>query len=242
MLILSIDTTGPLCSCALYDENEVRLVVNKTDYSHLEEIAPMISALMEEAGKAPSELDAIAVSRGPGSFTGVRIGMATAKAVAQIWKKPIVCVPTLDAFAYGADAKDGEIVCPLFDARRDQVYAAAFLKSGREVRTLIGEAAMPLEAFTEKLSAALAAEGLDYARLVFRGDGAEKFEARLLECFPKAKLADEGARYQTAEQTARLGALMLRRGEVTDCYGAEPEYLREAEAEKKLREKRSNGR
>ena len=103
MLILAIDTTGPLASCALSDGLQIEQIINDTEYSHLEEIVPMVKRLLAEQKVQPEELDAIAVSRGPGSFTGIRIGMATAKGLAQIWDKPIVCVPTLDSFAYGRE-------------------------------------------------------------------------------------------------------------------------------------------
>ena len=90
--ILTIETTGHFASVALNN----RQIMNDTDYSHLQEITPMIVQIMAEEDLKGEELDAVAVSRGPGSFTGIRIGMATAKGFAQIWNKPVICVPTLD--------------------------------------------------------------------------------------------------------------------------------------------------
>ena len=146
MLILAVDTTGPLCSCALFDGERVSLSINKTDYSHLEEIAPMVQKLLADEGRQPSELSAVAVSRGPGSFTGVRIGLATVKALAQIWDKPVIEVPTLESFAFAKCLRPGDVACPMFDARRDQTYAAAYAiedagRGGLRYRELIHERA-----------------------------------------------------------------------------------------------------
>ena len=96
-VILAIETTGPLASVALSGlpgDTGVLEKVNQTRYSHLEEIAPMVKEILAGAHLEPEELDAIAVSRGPGSLTGIRIGMATAKAFAQVWDKPVISVPT----------------------------------------------------------------------------------------------------------------------------------------------------
>ena len=101
-VILAIETTGPLASVALSGFPEL---VNQTHYSHLEEIAPMVKEILAASGVDPAELDAIAVSRGPGSFTGIRIGMATAKGFAQVWDKPVICVPTLASFAFSGFEK-----------------------------------------------------------------------------------------------------------------------------------------
>ena len=160
MLILAIETTGPYASVALTDGTDYRMLTNDSDYSHLQETVPMVKKLMEQENAKPEELSAVSVSRGPGSFTGVRIGMATAKGLAQVWDKPIVEVPTLESFAY-ADMPytNSVLICPVFDARRSQVYAAAFRRTAGsedsccvpmdvkipEVRTIVPEGAYALD-------------------------------------------------------------------------------------------------
>lgn len=226
MLILAIDTTGPLASCALSDGLHIEQIINDTEYSHLEEIAPMVKRLLEKQKVEPAELDAIAVSRGPGSFTGIRIGMATAKGLAQIWNKPVICVPTLDSFAYGREQGD-VVIAPLFDARRSQVYAGAYRPAAQGFRPLVKGAPYALEDYLKLLE-----QAAGRTPVVFYGDGADKF-ADALAAFPLPhSVAPEAERYQTAENAAVLAQLLFERGELYDCYTAEPDYMRAAEPDR----------
>ena len=135
MRLLAIDTTGAFSSTAIYDDGIIAQIINEDDYSHLQKLVPGIKLLMDEEEVKPEDIDAVAVSRGPGSFTGIRIGMATAKGLAQIWNKPIVEVPTLATFAfcdYSWTDEENALYCPVFDAKRMQVYAAAYEKNNKE--------------------------------------------------------------------------------------------------------------
>lgn len=231
MIILAIETTGPIASVAvLYDDGQIEELTNHTDYSHLEEIVPMIKSILNQQGLNKEDITAIAVSRGPGSFTGIRIGMATAKALAQIWDKPIIEVPTLKSFAYGIEDENGSIICPIFDARRSQVYAAAYIKEGDTVQTLIEEDAYELEIFL----ALLEARNSKNKNVVFYGDGINAYEERIQRYKGHFEFATESIRFQRADKIARLGAERLRQGLVTDAFNAKPEYLRKSEAERKL--------
>ena len=231
MLILAIETTGPLASCALSDGIHTEQIINHTEYSHLEEIVPMVKTLLKEQSVKPEELDAIAVSRGPGSFTGIRIGVATAKGLAQVWNKPIITVPTLESFAYGKEQGD-VVIAPLFDARRSQVYAGAYTTAVNKAKTLVPGAAYGIDEFLEKL-----AKAAKKKTVVFYGDGCEPYR-EALENYPGAhRFAEEECRFQLAENVVQLAQLMFEKGELTDCFGAEPEYMRLAEAERKLKEK-----
>ncbi len=226
MLILAIDTTGPLASCALSDGLQTEQIINDTEYSHLEEIVPMVKRLLAEQKVEPEELDAIAVSRGPGSFTGIRIGMATAKGLAQIWNKPIVCVPTLDSFAYGREQGD-VIIAPVFDARRSQVYAGAFRPSSQGFKVLVPGAPYALDEYLSLLQKAAGKKPV-----AFYGDGADKFEEELAAFPLPHSIAPEAERYQTAENCAVLAQLLFEKGELSDCYSAEPDYMRAAEPDR----------
>ncbi len=233
MLILAIETTGPLASVALSDGCKTVQLINHTDYSHLEEIVPMTKSLLDQEGVGPDMLDAVAVSRGPGSFTGVRIGVVTVKGLAQIWNKPVIEVPTLASFAFGdTGAFAGRLLLsPIFDARRNQVYAGAY-EPGSD-KAVIDDGAYDLEDWLAKLEAKAA----DYDQIVFFGDGSAAFRQRL-DAWPVPHSCAEGeAAYQQAASCARLAARLFERGELKDCYTAEPEYLRAAEAERKLAEK-----
>ena len=226
-VILAIETTGPLASVALSGFPEL---VNQTHYSHLEEIAPLVKEILAASGVDPADLDAIAVSRGPGSFTGIRIGMATAKAFAQVRNKPMICVPTLATFAF-SDAAQGEglLVCPLFDARRSQIYAGVYAPGNRDA--LLPDAAYDVPDYLAKLSA-LCTEG---RTCLFFGDGCDAYREVLEESGLPHAFAPEEHRFQKAYAVLRLAEQLHAEGQLTDCYHAQPEYLRLAEAERKLK-------
>jgi len=235
MKILSIDTTGAYSSVAIYDDGKITQVINRDDYSHLKKLAPCIKNLMEQESLCAKDLDAIAVSRGPGSFTGIRIGMATAKGLAQLWDKVIIEVPTLASFAFRdyewLNDKD-VILCPVFDAKRQQVYAGAYRI--KEDTPVVEDGAYDLNEFLEKLK--VAAEK-DNRAVVFFGDGIASYK-EILDAFPVShSFAEEDDAYQTAEGVSNLGAKLLKEEKYTSCFEAKPEYLRAAEAERKLAEK-----
>ena len=240
-VILAIETTGPLASVAvsgLASREGFLERVNQTHYSHLEEIAPMVKDILAGAQLEPDDLDAIAVSRGPGSFTGIRIGMATAKAFAQVWNKPIVSVPTLASFAF-SDPADGAfegfpggakpLVCPLFDARRSQVYAGVYLPGSKDV--LLEDGAYDVPDYLEKLRA-LCVEG---RVCVFYGDGSDAYRETLETSGLPHVFAPQEHKFQRAYAVLHLAEQLYAEGQLTDCYHAQPEYLRLAEAERKLK-------
>lgn len=232
--ILAIETTGPLASCALSAEEGAICRVNYTNYSHLEEIAPMVRGILADGEIEPEALDAIAVSRGPGSFTGIRIGMASAKGLAIVWNKPIIEVPTLTAFAYGDYPwikVERPLICPLFDARRNQIYAGAYSPFCRQA--IVEDGAYAPEDFLSALKAAMK----NFDKAVFFGDAAEIFvQACGALDFPHI-VAPADIRHQIASSVLQLGLELFEEGILKDAFSAEPEYLRLAEAERKLREK-----
>lgn len=257
MTILAIETTGPLASVAINKDGKAIYTINDKGFSHLQECVPMVKALMEEEAVCPEDLDAIAVSRGPGSFTGIRIGMATAKGLAQVWDKPIVEVPTLESFAY-ADMPytNSVLICPVFDARRSQVYAAAFRRAAGqadsccvpmkgkepEVRTIVPEGAYALEEYLELLAEA----AWDGDTLFFLGDGSRKFEEQIRTCLDgpccgegpscSVEFAADEHYLQRADSVAVLGAKLFAEGKIKDCFTAQPNYLRAAEPDRKKKQ------
>ena len=242
MKLLAIDTTGAYSSIAIYDDGIIAQIVNHEDYSHLQKLVPTIKELMDEEKVKPEELDAIAVSRGPGSFTGIRIGMATAKGLAQIWEKKIVEVPTLATFAF-RDYDFGEIgeefgldeiaYCPVFDAKRDQIYGGAYRKDSAE--PIIPDSAYDLSDYLQVLAEAL--KKTDLKAVCFFGDGVKVYKEKLDAFEFEHFFAEDDDAYQTALGCANLGAKLFEEGKTSDCYTAKPEYLRAAEAERKLAEK-----
>ncbi len=172
MKILVIDTSGPVCGTAVMDETKVYSeFAAQNRNTHSTSLMPMIEAALNAAGTDVKGLDAVAAVTGPGSFTGVRIGVATAKGLAHGAGLPCIPVDALEALAVSAGEFDG-IVCPIQDARAGQVYGAAF----RQGERLSGDAPMKLEEYLD------AADKLG-ERFLFIGDGVpvhrEAISARL---------------------------------------------------------------
>lgn len=218
MRILAIETTGPFCSVVLAEGSEIVQERASTDeLNHLRSLMPMI----RDMGAGLCAPDLIAVSSGPGSFTGIRIGVSSARALAQAAGVKLMAAPTLDAFGiYGCDADAGEIVCPFFDARREQVYAGAY-EAGRIV---VAAGAYMLDEFLELLP-----QG---KRPVFIGDGHKSYGAKVRELIPNAKVLEE---YQHARNIALWAAEHFEEELLLDYNDLKPNYMRMAEAERKLR-------
>ncbi len=230
MTLLVLDTSGPVCGTAVMDEERVYsefTAQNKN--THSASLMPMAEAALQAAGKTVRDLDAVAVVVGPGSFTGVRIGVATAKGLAQAANLPCIPVDALEALGASAGSFDG-IVCPIQDARAGQVYGAAF----RDGRRLTADEALKLEAFAEKI------QGLG-ERFLFTGDAAPVHRTRLENLLgERALFAAEPFCYL---RPAAAGRIALERGEKTDALHLKEFYLRppNAQKNKKLLEAMANG-
>ncbi|MGB9825310.1 MAG: tRNA (adenosine(37)-N6)-threonylcarbamoyltransferase complex dimerization subunit type 1 TsaB, partial [Desulfofundulus sp.] len=142
MLVLGIEAATPVAAVAVVDGERLlaeRMVNNRR--THSVNLLPMIKAVLEDAGVGREDLGGIAVSSGPGSFTGLRIGMATAKTLAQVWGLPVVGVGTLDALAHPLTGQGG-LICPILNARKDEVYAAVYRTVDGELERLEGPVAV----------------------------------------------------------------------------------------------------
>lgn len=244
MRLLGIETTGPFCSVALKTESEIYELSGDKKLNHLSGLTPTIKKITEEAGLTLKELDAICVSEGPGSFTGIRIGVSTGRGIAQVLGLPLISVPTI--FAFGRDifkkAKKNSgkeknenliIACPVFNARRNQVYAGAY----RGNQEIVKAGPYMLEEFIEKLRGELTASQ-DEA-LYFAGDGVEAYGEQIKESMPKAHFLDicqsalgvcDMAFYMLSNRNAFEDNLDL------NYKNLKPNYMRMPEAERKLKE------
>ncbi|MBP3737224.1 MAG: tRNA (adenosine(37)-N6)-threonylcarbamoyltransferase complex dimerization subunit type 1 TsaB, partial [Lachnospiraceae bacterium] len=134
MKILAIDTSGQVAGCALLEDGRLLSEYNSLSSAsalrktHSQTLMPMLESLRDQTELDLHTLDAIAVTAGPGSFTGLRIGAATAKGLGLALEKPVIAVPTLEALAFGVWTAGGDsaLICPVMDARRRQVYTAAY--------------------------------------------------------------------------------------------------------------------
>lgn len=185
-MVLGIDSSAISAGCALVEGDKIvaESFLN-TRHTHSETLLPMISGMLKSAGAALSDVEKIAVSAGPGSFTGLRIGVSTAKGLADAARKPCAAVSTLKAIAYNFVGVDG-VVCACMDARRNQVYNALFKSENGAITRLCEDRAIA----AADLSAELAE--LD-EKVILAGDGAE-----LIHAFTESKysLAPPTLRYQ----------------------------------------------
>ena len=223
MLILGIESSAKAASCALVRGGV--LIGQYFQYSgltHSATLLPMAENLLASTGTDGRELDAVAVSRGPGSFTGIRIGVAAAKGLCWALEKPAVGVSTLEAMAWnGAARGEGALICCCMDARRDQVYNALFrIKDGRPVR-LVPDRALSLAELDAELARQ---EGVPF----LTGDGAQLVSEYLGDRARGFELAAGPALHQNA-----WGVCMAALDKPPESAGALlPAYLRLSQAER----------
>ena len=232
MLILAFETSAKAGSVALMDETKLLgESYQNTGLTHSQTLLAMGEDLLKSCGHTPQEVTAVAVAAGPGSFTGVRIGVAAAKGFA--WAKEIPCcgVSTLEAMALNFGSWDG-YVCPVMDARRSQVYNALFaIKEGKPER-LCEDRAISLEELGEQLK--------NLEKPVFLvGDGSILCYNTLLEKVPNLVCPQEHRMHQRAAGVALAAREMLLRGESCDGAALQPNYLRLSQAERERLEKQN---
>lgn len=230
MKILGLDSSGLTASVAVV-EDDVLVAESTLDYkkTHSQTLLPMLDELRGRIELDMDTLDAIAVASGPGSFTGLRIGSATAKGLGLALGKPLVEVPTLEGLAWNLYGTD-HLVCPMMDARRNQVYAAAYEFTpegeGFALRTVVPQMPVDVEELMEKLNALRRA-------VMFLGDGVPVYLGAVRErCTVPYALAPAGNSRQRAASVAALGALYFAQGRTVPASDHRPEYLRKSQAER----------
>ena len=219
MKLLVIDTSGPVCGTAVMDgEKVLSEFTAQNRNTHSASLMPMAEAALAAAGTEISELDAIAAVTGPGSFTGVRIGVATAKGLAHGAGLPCIPVDALEALSVSAGSFEG-VICPIQDARAGQVYGAAFRNGER----LTANAPMKLEAFLDSVSSL-------GDRFLFTGDGVSVCREKIREIMgDRAEFAPAHLRYL---RPSAAGCIAMNSGKTTDYLHLEATYLRPPNAEK----------
>ncbi len=210
---------------------EMTLNINKT---HSERLLPLIDEMLTASGIEREQIGAVAAAAGPGSFTGLRIGVATARALAQGLGIPAVPVCTLEALAE-AVITPAILICPLLDARRNQVYTALYRRSMQPpmgLETVIGPAALSLEELVETLKA-------HKQPVVFLGEGLQSYPAELQKALPgQAVIAPGPFRLCRAALVAICGRRLLAANPQADYRELLPYYLRRPEAERLAAERK----
>lgn len=162
MNLLAIDTSTDYLSLAVAKDGRIAgRFHRKSAMRHSTLLIPTIDRLLKKAGIKIKEIDCFAISIGPGSFTGLRIGAVTVKALAYSLKKPVVAIPTLDAIALNAKSFKG-VICPVLDARKNKVYACIYKSDGRNIKKISRYLLLPLEELKKKLT--------KYDKIYFLGD------------------------------------------------------------------------
>jgi tRNA threonylcarbamoyladenosine biosynthesis protein TsaB len=224
MRILGVDTSTSCGSLGLIEDDEVvgEYTLHREE-THSARLIPAIQALLKEARIDIHEIDGMAVSLGPGSFTGLRVGLSAVKGLALAAEKPVVGVPTLDALASNLPFTP-YLICPILDARKDEVYTALYKdREGGQVERLT-----PYQV----LAPAGLVEQLPLRETIFLGYGVEVYreliEARLGE---KALFAPRHLRFLRGTTVAELGLGRIMHGERDDIASLAPIYVRPSDAE-----------
>ncbi len=230
MLILAIESSASPASAAVREDGKLlgEFFVN-TRQTHSQTLLPMVENLLDALGKSCADLDAIAVSRGPGSFTGVRIGVACVKGLALPNNTPCCGVSTLEAITLNGLCCEGSVICAVMDARCGQVYNALFRVEDGELLRLTEDRALSIAELSEECAS--------YGKqLILFGDGA----ALCYETFREwgARLAPEAVRFQRASSVALAAEKLAAAGKAVPAAELLPAYLRLPQAERELKKKR----
>lgn len=230
MKILAIDTSATAASAAICDENKIigEFFIN-TKLTHSRTLMPMVESLLTNTNLQTSDITAIAVNCGPGSFTGVRIGVAAAKGLAFADDLPCIEVSTLESLAYNLQSAKG-IICSVMDARCAQVYNAFFKCDGEKLERICKDRALSIAELCEEL------KGYN-ERIILVGDGAELCFNAMKETLSNVELAPINVRFQRASSTAEIAIEKFNNGEVLSAAEIMPMYLRLPQAERELKKK-----
>lgn len=225
MTVFALDTSSRAASCALLrDEIILGEFFINTALTHSETMMPMARSLLDNTGLRLKDVDVFAVSVGPGSFTGLRIGISSVKGMAMALGRPCAAVSTLEGLAGNAAAFDG-IVIPAMDARRSQVYTAVFRCEQGALTRLEPDGALEIPALGERVA--------DFAPepVILLGDGAELCNG-LLQNLPHMRVIHQNLRHQRAGSVAAVAARMATAGSLCSAEELRPAYLRMPQAER----------
>ena len=241
MKILAIETSTMLGGVAVADDSagliaEVRLNVKST---HSERLMTAIDHVMVQSFMKLSDVDVFAIAIGPGSFTGLRIGLSTVKGLSYATGKPIVSVPTLEAFAWNFPYCRYPI-CPMLDARKKEVYTALFRWDWDGLIRLTDEVSTSIKGFLERVSMTspltpFTGDLCDERKIVFAGEGALLYKKEIVERLgDMALFAPYDKMVPSPASVAALGLKKALQGDFSEPVGLIPSYIRSSEAEIKL--------
>ena len=237
MRILAIDSSGLVATVAVVEEeNEISKTIAEYTINykktHSQTLLPMLDEIVKMTDMNLDTIDAIAVAGGPGSFTGLRIGSATAKGLGLALKKPLIHIPTVEGLAYNLCYTD-RIICPIMDARRNQVYTGIYQMDGDKLQVLEAQMAVEIDELAQKLCT--------YGKpVIFLGDGVpvhkDRLEKELMTNYDIA-LAPAHMNQQRAAAVGMLGIQYYKEGKTETAMEHKPDYLRVSQAEREREER-----
>jgi tRNA threonylcarbamoyladenosine biosynthesis protein TsaB len=213
-IILNIETATKNCSVSIAKDGEVIAIkeLNNGNYSHAEVLHPFILNVLEEVNLTSKEIDAVAVSKGPGSYTGLRIGVSAAKGLCFAFDKPLISIKTLESLAHAISVDNG-IIVSMLDARRMEVYAAVFNNNFEKIRDIKAEI-IDENSFSEYL---------EVGKVTFLGDGAHKCKEVITH--KNAVFVDD--KFPSAKEMAKLSYDKYKKNDIEDVAYFEPFYLKD---------------
>lgn len=230
MKILALESSAIACSVALTEDEElIAQAFQNNGLTHSVTLMPMCEDMLKSCGVALDEVDVIAVAAGPGSFTGLRIGVSAAKGLGWALDRPCAKVSTLEAMAWNLSTLPGDI-CPVMDARRSQVYNARFSSDGEKLVRLTSDRAISLEELGEEI------KNRDREQILV-GDGAQLCYNQFNRLGLPVRLPAPNLRFQSAWGVARGALELARAGQLMSAAQLVPEYHRLSQAERERLEK-----
>ena len=231
MKILAIDSSSIAGSVALYEDDEIKYKdISHDKRTHSETLLPMIDKLKSETNLDLSTIDAIAITGGPGSYTGLRIGGATAKGLGLALDKPIINVPTMEALAYNA-CESNILVCPMMDARRERVFTGLYKFDDKQIEVIKDQCVLTIDELVSEID----------EPVLFLGDGVDAYREMLDE---KVKVehffAAEEDNSVKASSFVKLAKEFFDEGKFESADEHKPDYLMLSQAERELKEKQKN--
>ena len=245
MKILAIDTSSKRCSVCIYEDNNVIINLNNDDEkTHSVKLMPMVDQAFKETGLSLDDISLLACCIGPGSFTGVRIGISTVKAFADVKNIPVVGITSLEILAYNVIYDNSSIntidekktlICSLIDAKNNNVYCGLYYYN--EKMNLIEIFAEDINVTMKKLKDAF--EKNNFSDIIFVGDGAETYKNTIEDNFKNENIyiCEGESNFQCSPSLAKAGLQKYNEGNYGDSNSIFPVYLRKSQAERALEEK-----
>ncbi len=225
MIFLAVDTTTSSGSVALLDRTRLMAEVNiESSATYSERLLPAVDFVLKSHGFNIKDMDGFALAVGPGSFTGIRIGLSTIKSFSYASGKPVAPVSTLQALASKLDHRQSRLICPLLDAKKGEIYAALFESEGGKLKEIIPQGSYPPDKFFSLLPS--------HRIISFIGNGLDVYRERIIQYFQdKARFSRRST--FIAYEVGLLGYELLRKKKGLKAQELEPLYFRKSQVEEK---------